>query len=65
MTVYYIGEFAVIDMACDECDKHESIVIDRDLYEKWDGVSTMNVETDEFELLTTGVHLDCWEKMFA
>lgn len=65
MTVYYIGEFAVIDLACDECHEHESIVVDKDIYEKWDGVSSERFDSDEFELLTTGVHIGCWEKVFA
>lgn len=65
MRVFNIAEFAVIELTCEECGEHEDIVIEKDLLEKFYAGDAAGLDREEEELLTTGTHVECWEKMFA
>lgn len=65
MRVYNIAEFAVIELTCEECGEHEDIVIEQELLEKFYAGEPTRLEREEEELLTTGTHIGCWEKMFV
>ena len=65
MRVFNIAEFAVIELTCEECGEHEDIVIEQELLEKFYAGEPATLSREEEELLTTGTHIQCWEKMFV
>lgn len=65
MKVFNIGEFAVIELTCEDCGGYEDIVIEKEFLDKFYAGQPTRLTREEEELLKTGSHLDCWEKAFA
>lgn len=65
-----MGEMLLIDTPrCQLCRKSTTMVVDFDGYRAWqNGVNIQDalpeMNADDRELLMTGTHAECWERMF-
>ena len=61
----------VTSPTCVLCKKNNKIIVDRSKYESWDSGNLLIQDAfpvlnqDEREMIMTGIHSECWNKMFG
>jgi hypothetical protein len=60
---------AVKTKTCSVCGEYEVWSLDRELVDRWQGGENIqrvfpDMSASEREILITGIHPDCWDKLF-